>query len=153
MWSRKHEQCRECGTTERKHYGKGLCWRCYNRAKYQTDPEPQKARSARHYRSHAEEKCDYQRDYYNRTRDVRLAHMKARREEQHFSGNREAVLDRDDHKCQICNTSRYLVVHHRDGQGRGHSSPNNELDNLITLCRACHVRVHLPRLGTGRVKI
>lgn len=31
-WSRAWRCCRECGTTEREHYGKGLCARCYRRA-------------------------------------------------------------------------------------------------------------------------
>jgi hypothetical protein len=31
-WSRDHECCRECGTTERTHNGRGLCTRCAARA-------------------------------------------------------------------------------------------------------------------------
>jgi uncharacterized paraquat-inducible protein A len=30
-WARKHERCQECGTTERAHYARGLCGRCYMR--------------------------------------------------------------------------------------------------------------------------
>jgi uncharacterized paraquat-inducible protein A len=30
-WSRKYDKCLECGTTERPHYAKGLCARCYMR--------------------------------------------------------------------------------------------------------------------------
>jgi len=29
MWSRLHEQCVECGSTEHPHKGKGLCTACY----------------------------------------------------------------------------------------------------------------------------
>jgi len=29
QWSRKHPCCQQCGTTERKHAGKGLCTGCY----------------------------------------------------------------------------------------------------------------------------
>lgn len=29
VWSSKYEQCKECGTTERKHYSGGSCTRCY----------------------------------------------------------------------------------------------------------------------------
>jgi len=32
MWSRKHQCCLECGTTTRKHLGRGLCERCYQRS-------------------------------------------------------------------------------------------------------------------------
>jgi hypothetical protein len=31
MWSKKHEQCIECGKTEREHHGNGLCILCYER--------------------------------------------------------------------------------------------------------------------------
>jgi hypothetical protein len=33
-WSRNHDSCIECGTTEREHYGQGLCYLCYNRMQY-----------------------------------------------------------------------------------------------------------------------
>jgi hypothetical protein len=33
-WSYKHEACISCGTTERRHYGHGLCVRCYMRRSY-----------------------------------------------------------------------------------------------------------------------
>ena len=29
IWSSKYEKCKECGTTERKHYSGGSCTRCY----------------------------------------------------------------------------------------------------------------------------
>lgn len=29
VWSTKYAQCKECGTTERKHYSGGSCTRCY----------------------------------------------------------------------------------------------------------------------------
>ncbi len=30
-WSREHVECKDCGTTERQHYGRGLCRRCYKK--------------------------------------------------------------------------------------------------------------------------
>lgn len=30
-WSRKHERCRGCETTERPHHGRGYCQACYAR--------------------------------------------------------------------------------------------------------------------------
>jgi hypothetical protein len=36
-----------------------------------------------------------------------------------------------------------LEVHHRDLLGRGRTSiVNDTLDNLLTLCRSCHCRLH-----------
>jgi hypothetical protein len=32
MWSQKYNQCKECGTTERKHLGRGLCELCYQKS-------------------------------------------------------------------------------------------------------------------------
>ncbi len=31
-WARDYDSCQKCGTTERKHNAKGLCWKCYDRA-------------------------------------------------------------------------------------------------------------------------
>lgn len=58
-----------------------------------------------------------------------------------FDGNREHVLKRDNCKCQFCNTSEQLVVHHLDGSGKL-DEPNNEMDNLVTLCKKCHAKLH-----------
>lgn len=46
------------------------------------------------------------------------------------------ILKRDGH-CQLCGATEKLLVHHRD-ENKFHSKP----DNLITLCRSCHRRVH-----------
>lgn len=38
---------------------------------------------------------------------------------------------------------RYLLVHHVDGNNGKMGKPlNNDLDNLIVLCKRCHPRVH-----------
>lgn len=57
---------------------------------------------------------------------------------------REAIRQRDDYTCQDCgkvgsgtNRGDALDVHHIDGQIQ-----NNHFSNLITLCRACHMRRH-----------
>ena len=33
-WSKHHASCLSCGTTERKHNAKGLCWSCYMKKRY-----------------------------------------------------------------------------------------------------------------------
>ena len=55
-----------------------------------------------------------------------------------FGGGRERVLARDHHLCRVCRAPDPLVVHHR--------RPSHRPSSLITLCRACHARLH--RLGT-----
>lgn len=60
-----------------------------------------------------------------------------RRSRARFAGRREQVLTRDRHHCRVCLAADPLVVHHR--------RPSNRPSSLITLCRACHARLH--RLG------
>lgn len=62
-----------------------------------------------------------------------------RQDEEHFGGLREAVLERDGKRCRVCDASgrdkRSIVVHHR--------IPGKSLLNaMISLCPACHARVH-----------
>ncbi len=49
------------------------------------------------------------------------------------------ILRRDGWRCQSCGTMTNLEVHHREF--RSHSGADAE-ENLITLCTACHARVH-----------
>ena len=52
-----------------------------------------------------------------------------------FGGHREAILDRDGHRCQTCAKEKCLNVHHR--------RPGVHAEEwLITLCAGCHTRVH-----------
>ena len=51
----------------------------------------------------------------------------------------QQILRRDNWRCESCGTMSNLEVHH--GQFRSHSGEDSE-DNLITLCTACHARVH-----------
>jgi len=56
----------------------------------------------------------------------------------HWSCLRAAILERDGHKCQDCNSSRRLDVHHLTYERRGCELP----EDLITLCRDCHGKRH-----------
>jgi len=57
-----------------------------------------------------------------------------------YENLRQQILRRDGWRCQSCGTMTNLEVHHR--KFRGHSGTDSE-GNLITLCAACHARVHL----------
>ena len=49
-------------------------------------------------------------------------------------------------KCEWCGSTKNLIVHHAD-----ENRYNNNLDNLVTLCRACHQKIHTKRnKKTGR---
>ena len=74
-------------------------------------------------------KCDVYRDYRNRVR---------------FGGNRFKAFERDNHQCQHCGTKDKLQIHHIDGRGYktvGIKEANNSLENLLTLCPYCHIKV------------
>jgi len=60
---------------------------------------------------------------------------------------RKVARERDDFTCQLCGITeeecgRELDVHHRDSD-----KTNNELSNLLSLCRSCHSRAE--GLGVG----
>jgi 5-methylcytosine-specific restriction endonuclease McrA len=56
-----------------------------------------------------------------------------------YESLRQQILRRDGWRCQLCGTMSNLEVHHREF--RSHSGTDSE-ENLITLCTACHARVH-----------
>jgi 5-methylcytosine-specific restriction endonuclease McrA len=62
-----------------------------------------------------------------------------RQDEENFGGLRETVLERDGYRCRVCDApgtgKRSIIVHHRV-PGR------SELKLMISLCPACHARVH-----------
>jgi len=63
------------------------------------------------------------------------------KDEIRFGGNKEKSLIRDNYTCQDCGSRDNLVTHHKDKSGNS-DNPNNEMDNLITLCRSCHMKKH-----------
>lgn len=63
------------------------------------------------------------------------------RNKRRFSGNRDKVLERDGHKCVVCKKVSNSI-HHLDGRGYQNSdTPNNDMNNLVTVCRHCHITV------------
>ena len=57
-----------------------------------------------------------------------------------YSSRREAVLHRDNYTCQCCGKKNCrLEVHHIEFKSNGGT---DDEENLITLCKECHDRVH-----------
>ena len=56
------------------------------------------------------------------------------------------VYDKFERKCSQCGGENDLTIHHLDGNGRNNEESglpvNNELDNLILICRRCHGSIH-----------
>ena len=61
-----------------------------------------------------------------------------------FSGLRDQILERDGRCCRACGARERLAIHHR-------APGSNRSELLITLCAACHARIH--RLRALRIWI
>ena|SRR5271167_3798758 len=55
-----------------------------------------------------------------------------------WEARRQQVLERDGHRCRVCNGTEQLNVHHRTYERRG----DEDLNDLTTLCRSCHEYFH-----------
>jgi 5-methylcytosine-specific restriction endonuclease McrA len=77
---------------------------------------------------------------------TRIANNRATRkyrEKTRLNNQRQIVLSRDNYCCQNCGNTKQLVIHHKDEVSwHNTSKPNNNLDNLVTLCRSCHTTLH-----------
>lgn len=52
---------------------------------------------------------------------------------------RKQVYRRDGYRCALCDSTKYIQIHHYIPRGKGGS---NSLHNLITLCSDCHAQAH-----------
>lgn len=65
---------------------------------------------------------------------------------------RKAVYRRDGWRCALCDSTKYLQIHHIIKRSQGGS---NHPHNLITLCSDCHALAHgidlrsMPDMGAG----
>ena len=53
---------------------------------------------------------------------------------------RKAVYRRDGYRCALCDSTRYLQIHHIIPRGQG--GPKDNPENMITLCADCHALAH-----------
>ena len=68
-------------------------------------------------------------------RVCRRCYARAASSRRRFAGNREAALARDGRRCQACGGREWLA-------GSRRQSGCHDLDCLITVCAACHARLH-----------
>jgi 5-methylcytosine-specific restriction endonuclease McrA len=59
-----------------------------------------------------------------------------------WAEKRDAALKRAGHRCQICNASGSLNVHHRTYENRG----DERSEDLTVLCDQCHALFHISRV-------
>jgi len=127
-WSRKYDNCIKCNTSDSRYMGNGMCNLCYLK-EYRENP------------INIPRIKESKRKFYVTKITPELT--KAIREETHFNSKREDVLIRDGYQCTECGSKDKLIVHHKDKSGRGQKiGHNNDLSNLETLCRACHINTH-----------
>jgi len=56
---------------------------------------------------------------------------------------RQKAFEEYDERCNLCESTRNVRVHHIDGDRH-----NNELGNLLPVCSPCHADIHTPeRVG------
>ena len=60
------------------------------------------------------------------------------------------IYRRDGYRCALCDSTKYIQIHHYIPRGRG---GGNHPHNLITLCADCHALVHgMDLRGWGATK-
>lgn len=52
---------------------------------------------------------------------------------------RKAVYRRDGYRCALCDSTKYIQLHHIISRGAGGT---NHPHNLVTLCADCHAAAH-----------
>ena len=98
-WSRGFNKCIVCNSIEHKHKGHGICWKCYDKKRYRTNPKVKECRDR--YRLNNPQKIkESQRKYHQK--------------------NREKLFDLLGNKCVKCGFSdkKALQIDHINGGGR-----------------------------------
>jgi len=115
----------------------------YKAAWYQKNKERQQASQKERYQNNKRHIFETCRLWQMRNAEKVRAYKLKNKDTTRFSGNRELVLERDEHQCQVCGSESQLLLHHIDGtENRKKMNANNEVDNLLTLCRSCHLKLH-----------
>jgi 5-methylcytosine-specific restriction endonuclease McrA len=70
----------------------------------------------------------------DRQREYREVYLRS----EHWRETRAAALERAEHKCQVCASTKRLDVHHNTYERLGQERPAD----LVVLCRTCHDRHH-----------
>ena len=154
MWALRYDRCVSCGTTEKRHHGRGLCTTCYARVHrieirdernaYQRErnKRPDVIAKIKAYNQRPDVKARSAARMRKRRRDDRTGEREYQRRwylKNKYDKNGILALERDDFKCQNpgCTSEKPVVIHHIDW-----NEENNEIENLVTLCRSCHTRIH-----------
>ena len=122
MWSIEHEKCIQCGTTERKHYAKGLCKRCYSRT-----------REKRRYNNQSE-----RREYLSK------------KGKESYIEYKQSIDEHLGTSCFFCGfdnpNNRKNGLEKHEVYGKDHSTARKyyreNIKDFVLLCIGCHKCVH-----------
>jgi len=105
---------------------------------YQANKEKAKKRRREYYWKDPEKWLGKSREYReNNSEHVHKINQECK-DVARFGGLRKKVFEATGY-CEMCNSIANLLVHHKDGD-----NTNNEMSNLVVLCRSCHLKTHDP---------
>jgi predicted HNH restriction endonuclease len=149
-----HKQCKSCLSEKQKNWRikNADIVRAKNKKYRQENKELVKERKRQEYLKHRDKYRENAKKHYE---EFKKKHgytlSKLLREERDFGGKKNEALKRDGYACRLCGSKQMILVHHIDKTGRSvENNHNNNLDNLITLCRKCHINIHREDLLKGR---
>lgn len=121
-------------------------WRAIQKRYRESHKEKIRIRNLKWYRKNSERINQKRKEKYKKWRETHPYKITP-----HGNGwgtMRLKVLARDNCICQICGKDAQ-EVHHLDGTGsnRKRKEMNNNLNNLITVCHRCHIRLEILKGG------
>jgi len=141
--------CVVCGATFMPVQNKQICCspKCVSDRHYSLNKDKKKQQAKQWRLSNPERSRENNRRKREQNKESYRERERKYRDDIYFSGNKAIALERDGYKCTRCGATENLAMHHIDGSGQT-DHPNNELDNLETLCDSCHTKHHNPRFDT-----
>ncbi len=99
QWARKYKECIKCNCIKYKHKGHGLCWNCYDKKRYKTNP-----------------KVKGYRDKYRKNNPLKIKESQRK----YHKKNRAELFEVLGNKCIKCGffDKRALQIDHINGGGR-----------------------------------
>lgn len=128
MWSRKYNKCIICGTTERKHAGKGMCKKCHYLEYRKKNIKRVKERRVNWAKKYPEKIREYSRQYRERNpeyaKEYRESHCEEIKEssKQYRKRNPEML-----HRGRKLNPEKYRKQHRLEQFIRRHNDPRYRL--------------------------
>lgn len=95
-------------------------------------------RQEEHRRLSKDHWAKHQAIHQARIAELRAMPYSAYLQSAHWNARRKTALKMASHRCQVCNSTEQLDVHHRTYIRRG----EERADDLLVLCRTCHDLFH-----------